>query len=164
MKCMHKQGVGERSEPHSLYIYYTYGSTYSRNGSYVPYLFQYRTKSSNNRIAQLARQSSLPWKLQCDRVRGHSIAETLPLSARRTKCSLPVYSTEPAAMSIWCAYTASLTLLVCPSFAFFFQSMKANFKASSKQNHLIHYRSEYRPLQNPLWDISVPTMPTMNNS
>ena len=26
------------------------------------------------------------------------------------------------------------------------------------QNHLIHYRSEYRPLQNPLWDISVPTM------
>ena len=69
-------------------------------------------------------------------------------------------------MSIWCAYTASLTLLVCPSFAFFFffffffffKSMKANFKASSKQNHLIHYRSEYRPLQNPLWDISVPTM------
>ena len=113
MKCMHKQGVGERSEPHSLYIY-------SRNGSYVPYLFQYRTKSSKDRIAQLARQSSLPWKLQCDRVRGHSIAETLPLSARRTKCSLPVYSTEPAAMSIWCAYTASLTLLVCPSFGFFF--------------------------------------------
>ena len=140
MKCMHKQGVGERSEPHSLYIiiyiYYTYGSTYSRNGSYVPYLFQYRTKSSKDRIAQLARQSSLPWKLQCDRVRGHSIAETLPLSARRTKCSLPVYSTEPAVQ-------------------------KANFKASSKQNHLIHYRSEYRPLQNPLWDISVPTM---NNS
>ena len=70
-------------------------------------------------------------------------------------------------MSIWCAYTASLTLLVCPSFAFFnfiFKSMKANFKASSKQDHLIHYRSEYRPLQNPLWDISVPTMPTMKNS
>ena len=41
------------------------------------------------------------------------------------------------------------------------KSMKANFKASSKQNHLIHYRSEYRPLQNPLWDISVPTI---NNS
>ena len=124
--------------------------------------FQYRTKSSKDRIAQLARQSSLPWKLPCDRVRGHSIAETLPLSARRTKCSLPVYSTEPAAMSIWCACTASHTLLVCPSFAFFFlKSMKANFKASSKQNHLIHYRSEYRPLQNPLWDISVPTM---NNS
>ena len=65
-------------------------------------------------------------------------------------------------MSIWCAYTASLTLLVCPSFAFFkfiiiffFKSMKANFKASSKQNHLIHYRSEYRPLQNPLWDIII---------
>ena len=136
----------------------------------VPYLFHYRTKSSKDRIAQLARQSSLPWKLPCDRVRGHSIAETLPFSARRTKCSLPVYSTEPAAMSIWCAYTASLTLLVCPSFAFFFffffffKSMKANFKASSKQNHLIHYRSEYRPLQNPLWDISVPTMPTMKNS
>ena len=35
---------------------------------------------------------------------------------------------------------------------FFFKSMKADFKASSKQNHLIHYRSEYRPLQNPLWD------------
>ena len=46
-------------------------------------------------------------------------------------------------------------------FIFFFKSMKANFKASSKQNHLIHYRSEYRPLQNSLWDISVPTM---NNS
>ena len=44
------------------------------------------------------------------------------------------------------------------------ESMKAYFKASSKQNHLIHYRSEYRPLQNPLWDISVPTMPTINNS
>ena len=44
------------------------------------------------------------------------------------------------------------------------KSMKAYFKASSKQNHLIHYRSEYRPLQNPLWDISVPTMPTINNS
>ena len=49
-------------------------------------------------------------------------------------------------------------------FFIFFKSMKANFKASSKQNHLIHYRSEYRPLQNPLWDISVPTMPTMKNS
>ena len=63
--------------------------------------------------------------------------------------------------------SASLTLLVCPSFnffCFFFKSMKANFKASSKQNHLIHYRSEYPPLQNPLWDISVLTMPTMNNS
>ena len=72
-------------------------------------------------------------------------------------------------MPIWCACTASLTLLVCPSFVFvflisFFKSMKANFKASSKQNHLIHYRSEYRPLQNPLWDTSVPTMPTVNNS
>ena len=44
------------------------------------------------------------------------------------------------------------------------KSMKANFKASSKQNQLIHYRSEYRPLQNPLWDISVPTMPTVHNS
>ena len=44
------------------------------------------------------------------------------------------------------------------------KSMKANFKASSKQNHLIHYRSEYRPLQNPLWDISMPTMLTINNS
>ena len=84
------------------------------------YLFHYRTKSSKDRIAQLARQSSLPWKLPCDRVRGHSIAETLPLSARRTKCSLPVYSTEPAAMSIWCAYTASLTVLLLLFFKFFF--------------------------------------------
>ena len=41
------------------------------------------------------------------------------------------------------------------------KSIKANFKASSKQNHLIHYRSDVRPLQNPLWDIS---MPTENNS
>ena len=41
------------------------------------------------------------------------------------------------------------------------KTMKANFKTSSKENHLIHYKSEYRPLQNQLWDISVPTM---NNS
>ena len=44
------------------------------------------------------------------------------------------------------------------------KSMKANFKASSKQNRLIYYSSEYQPLLNPLWDISVLTMPTMNNS
>ena len=87
-----------------------------RNDVWLHNSFSNRTKSSKDRLAQLAQQSSLPWKLPWDRVRGHSIAETLPLSARRTKCSLPVYSTEPAAISIWCACTASL---VCPSFAFF---------------------------------------------
>ena len=78
-------------------------------------------------------------------------------------------------LDVTCTYISSLYLLPqnytpCIKLTFLFKkkkkkkeekSMKANFKASSKQNHLIHYRSEYRPLQNPLWDIS---MPTGNNS
>ena len=44
-------------------------------------------------------------------------------------------------------YSTSLSFFCC-------KSMKANFK----ENHIIHYRSEYRPLQTLLWDISVPTM------
>ena len=123
----------------------------------VPHHKQY----FEDRLAQLARQSSLPWKLPCDRVRGHSIAETLPLSTRRTKCSLPCSLQHRACSHVYLVCMHSITYSTSLSFLCFFLFMKANFKASTKQNHLIHYRSEYRPLQNPLWDISVPTMRTM---
>ena len=44
-------------------------------------------------------------------------------------------------------------------FLFFLESMKAKIKASSKKKHLIHYRSECRPLENRLWATSGADMP-----